>query len=78
MKVCKVGDGLAVLLPANVAERLGLNEGDEVTISRVELPRPRTKAEIDAMFDRLRKFSGRLPADYKFDREEANSRDRDD
>ena len=77
MKVCKVGDGLAVLLPADVVERLGLTEGDEVVISRVESPRPRTKAEIEAMFEELSKFRGRLPADYKFDREEANSRDQD-
>lgn len=34
----------------------------------------RRKQEIIEMFVRLRKYRGRLPADFKFDREEAHER----
>ena len=71
MKVCKVGDGLAVLLPADMVERLGLHEGDEVDVLRVEKRPALSQAQIDAMFDELRKLRGRVPADYKFKRSDA-------
>ncbi|MFZ5668671.1 MAG: AbrB/MazE/SpoVT family DNA-binding domain-containing protein [Pseudomonadota bacterium] len=76
MRVAKWGNSLAVRIPAGVAEVMDLKEGDEIDI-RVTGPRALelvAKPDIDAMFERLRSFRGRLPADFKFDREEANSR----
>jgi antitoxin MazE len=76
MQVSRWGNSLAVRLPAIVVEVLGLKEGDDVEIvvagSRVfEVKRPTGRREIAA---RLRKFRGRLPQDFSFDRLEANER----
>ena len=76
MQVCKWGNSLAVRLPAAVVEALGLKEGDEIEIdvagSRLfEIKKSPGAREILA---RLRKYRGRLPADFKFDRVEANAR----
>ena len=76
MQVAKWGNSLAVRLPAAVVEALGLKEGDEIEInvsdaSRFGIARKPGRAELLA---RLRTFRGRLPAEFKFDREEANAR----
>ena len=76
MQVAKWGNSLAVRLPAVIVEALELKEGDEVEIhvadSRVfGLARKPGREEL---LQRLRKFRGRLPADFKFDRDEANAR----
>ena len=76
MKVAKWGNSLAVRLPAAVVEALQLQDGDEIEI-RVDDPRSLTvvkKPDVEEMLRRLRRFRGRLPADFKFDREEANER----
>lgn len=75
MKVAKWGNSLAIRIPASVAEALELKEGDEVEVSvagsrAMEISR----ADKEALILRLRKFRGLLPADFKFDREEANAR----
>jgi antitoxin MazE len=78
MQVSRWGNSLAVRLPAAVVELLGLKEGDDIEI-RVAgereflVQRPATRREI---LERLRKYRGLLPADFKFDREEANARGR--
>ena len=69
MQVTKLGDGLAVRLSADEIERLGLREGDEVEVSAVK-----TSADLQEAFKRIRQYRGRLPADFKFDRDEANRR----
>lgn len=76
MQVAKWGNSLAVRLPAAVVEALTLREGDEIEIqvagARVfEVKRRPTSRELLAQ---LRKFRGRLPADFKFDRLEAHER----
>jgi antitoxin MazE len=76
MQVSKWGNSLAVRLPAAVVEALGLKEGDMLEIQvagrRVfEVAKARNARELLA---RLRKFRGRLPATFKFDRLEANER----
>ena len=76
MQVAKWGNSLAVRLPAAVVEALTLREGDEIEIqvagARVfEVNRRPTSRELLAQ---LRKFRGRLPADFKFDRLEAHER----
>jgi antitoxin MazE len=79
VKVAKWGNSLAVRLPADLVARLGLKEGDELAIvakgGTLEVER---KMTVDEAFANLRSLRGRLPADFKFDREEANSRGRDD
>lgn len=76
MQVSKWGNSLAIRLPAAVVEALGLKEGDSIEIHAAgerafEVNRAPTKRELLA---RLRKFRGRLPKDFKFDRLEANER----
>jgi antitoxin MazE len=79
MKVAKWGNSLAVRLPAELVARLGLKEGDEIAVvekgGTLEVER---KLSVDEAFANLRSLRGRLPADFKFDREEANRRGRDD
>lgn len=76
MQVAKWGNSLAVRIPATVVELLDLKEGDDVEI---RVPSERTfelsrKPSRDDLIARLRKFRGQIPADFKFDREEANAR----
>ena len=76
MRVCRWGNSLAVRLPVPVVEALELVDGDEVEIEIVgarslELAR---KPDLAALLARLRQYRGAMPADFKFDRLEANSR----
>lgn len=76
MQVAKWGNSLAVRLPAAVVELLSLKEGDEIEIQvantrAFEIKKRPSSRELLA---RLRKYRGRLPADFKFDRLEANER----
>jgi antitoxin MazE len=76
MQVGKWGNSLAVRLPTAVVEALDLKEGDEIEIyvadgRRFEVAR---KPDREELLKRLRTFRGRLPADFKFDRDEANAR----
>lgn len=76
MQVAKWGNSLAVRLPAAVVEALDLKEGDEIEI---HVNDGRTfgvsrKPGRKEWLARLRAFRGRLPADFKFDRDEANAR----
>jgi antitoxin MazE len=76
MQVAKWGNSLAVRIPAAVVEVLGLKEGDEIEIHVADartfaVARKPGRGEL---LKRLRVFRGRLPADFKFDRNEANAR----
>ncbi len=76
MRVSKWGNSLAIRLPAIVVEALELKEGDEVNIHAVDnrkldVERQPTRAEL---VERLHRYHGLLPADFKFDRDEANAR----
>ena len=76
MQVAKWGNSLAVRLPAAVVEALRLKEGDEIEIhvaGKREFAVTRKPSREDFL-NRLRAFRGRLPPDFKFDREEANAR----
>lgn len=77
MQVSKWGNSLAIRLPAAVVKALRLHEGDdiELVIEDERVFQVRKKPDRDALFARLRKFRGKLPADFKFDREDANARD---
>ena len=76
MQVSKWGNSLAIRLPASVVKALELNEGDdiEVQIADERVFRLKKKPSNEALLKRLRKFRGKLPADFTFDREEANAR----
>jgi antitoxin MazE len=76
MQVSKWGNSLAIRLPAAVVQALELNEGDdiEVIIADERVFQVRKKPDRDEMLARLRKFRGKVPADFKFDREDANAR----
>ncbi|HXO00440.1 MAG TPA: AbrB/MazE/SpoVT family DNA-binding domain-containing protein [Stellaceae bacterium] len=76
MQVAKWGNSLAIRLPAAIVELLQLKEGDEIEICVADdrefgVSRKPSRAEL---LNRLREFEGRLPADFKFDRDEANAR----
>jgi antitoxin MazE len=76
MQVSKWGNSLAIRLPAAVVEALGLREGDHVILHAagkrtLEVERAPGAKELLA---RLRRFRGRLPKDFRFDRLKANER----
>jgi antitoxin MazE len=76
MQVARWGNSLAVRLPAAVVEALGLREGDDIEIHvagerSMGVARKPAPAEL---IERLRAFRGRLPPDFRFDRDEANAR----
>lgn len=77
MQVAKWGNSLAVRLPATLVEVLKLQEGDDIEIV-VDDPRTfavRKKPSSTELLQRLRTFRGKLPADFKFSRDEAHRRD---
>ena len=76
MRVSKWGNSLAIRLPAAVVEALGLHEGDGVILHvagkrTLVIEKSPSAKELLA---RLRRFRGRLPKDFKFDRPEAKER----
>ena len=76
MQVAKWGNSLAVRLPAIVVEAMTLTEGDEVEILIAGTRRFEIRKQPGAreLLERLRRLRGRIPADFKFDRLEANER----
>jgi antitoxin MazE len=76
MQVSKWGNSLAIRLPASVVEALKLHEGDdiEVIIADERVFKVRKKPDREAILTRLRQFRGKLPTDFKFDRDDANAR----
>lgn len=76
MRIAKWGNSLAIGLPATIVEALDLREGDEIEIHVADarafaVARKPGRSEL---LHRLRAFRGRLPPDFKFDRDDANSR----
>ena len=77
MKVAKWGNSLAIRLSKPMVEALGVSEGDDVKfdIDDAGVVTMQRQMDLKEWVESLRKFEGRLPADFKFDRDEANSRD---
>ena len=76
MQVSKWGNSLAIRLPASVVEALQLKPGDEVEVHVADdrtfgIARDNSREHALA---RIRSFRKELPPDWKFDREEANTR----
>ena len=76
MQVAKWGNSLAVRLPVAVIDELGLKEGDDIqiTVKGKDKMEVEKKRGVEDMLETLNKFSGRVPLDFKFDRQEANAR----
>lgn len=76
MQVSKWGNSLAIRLPAAVVEALGLRDGDDVEVHVADrrVFEVKRKPSTREFLARLRKFRGRLPADFHFDRESAHGR----
>ena len=76
MKVAKWGNSLAVRLPTEVVKALDLKEDDNIDL-HVEGARSIAIGKspgAKALLARLRKWRGRLPEGFRFDRLEANER----
>jgi antitoxin MazE len=76
MLVANWGNSLAVWLPAAVVDALALKEGDDIEITvkgdrDFEVDRKPSQADL---VNRFRAWRGSLPPDFKFDRDDAQSR----
>lgn len=77
MQVSKWGNSLAVRFPATLVQALDLKEGEEIDLHLTGLrsfevsKKPGTKD----LLARLHQLRGRLPADFHFDRLQANEQD---
>ncbi len=76
MKLAKWGNSLAVRIPSSVVEALDLKNGDDIEIEVVGARQLEVKRTEDSrqVLERLKKFRGRLPPDFRFDRLDANAR----
>ncbi|BCG25496.1 AbrB family transcriptional regulator [Pseudomonas tohonis] len=77
MQVAKWGNSLAVRIPASVVEALELKEGDDIEIL-IEGDRTfaiSKRPDDEGRLARLRAFRGKLPADFRFNRDEAAGRE---
>jgi antitoxin MazE len=75
MKVSKWGNSLAIRLPAELVERLGVKEGDEIDAMpgmREETVTFKRKKTLEEMWARLEEIAKKVkvPARYRFDRDE--------
>jgi antitoxin MazE len=68
---------MAIRLPASVVTALDLKEGDEVEIhvAGTRTLEVAKKPDVEELLARLRRLRGKLPADFRFDRLEANERE---
>jgi antitoxin MazE len=81
MQVAKWGNSLAVRLPVALVQELGIADGDELLLepakrqpgqpTRVTVERKPGKLE---QLQAMRRFRAPWPADFAFDRDEANAR----
>ena len=76
MQVAKWGNSLAIRLPSSVVAALELVPGDEIEITVMgarEMRVARKASSLEALKS-LRRFRGVMPADFKFDRDDAAAR----
>ena len=81
MRVFKWGNDLAVQIPEELVRALDLKAGDEIDvhISRkrgveVDTSEVASKMTREQALERIRALAVKLPAGWKFDRDEANRR----
>lgn len=73
MQVARWGNSLAVRLPTSIVEIMQLKEGDDIAIHAVGM-RSFEIEKLPGLVDllgRIRKYRGKLPPDFHFDRLEA-------
>ena len=77
MIISKWGNSLAIRLPKSITEALALHAGDDVELTLVNpnLLKLQKRDMQEQQLKRLEAFRGKLPINFKFDREEANRRD---
>ena len=80
MQIAKWGNSLAVRLPAALVRKLHLEVGDEIDLipdataiasTKIAVKRKPSRREV---VDSLKRFAGRLPQGFTFDRDEAHRR----
>lgn len=78
MKVARWGNSLAVRLPAAVVEAMQLKDGDEIEIvaANAKTLAVDRKPDFEELLAQVRRYRGRMPKDFKFNREELYERDR--
>lgn len=74
--VGKWGNSLAIRLPKALLDGLGLSEGGTIEVQEgehgmLDISKQETIGEL---FDRMKSLRGMIPADFRFDRDEANGR----
>lgn len=71
MRVAKWGNSLAVRIPAELVEEMGLKEGDEIEFERTGSNAITLKAPVpfETRLDWLAQNGGQFPAGFKFDRQ---------
>ncbi len=76
MQVAKWGNSLAVRLPKSLVDKLNLKPGDEISLTSADDRRLEVTKTVhkDAALARMRVRNFQMPADYSFDRDEANAR----
>ena len=77
MQIARWGNSLAVRIPTHVVRALGLKEGDDVQLRALEAGELAVITERErraAAVASLRAMAVPFPADYSFDRDEANTR----
>jgi antitoxin MazE len=77
MQVSKWGNSLAIRLPKALVDQLGLKEGDELRVVAASHGAIEVETKEDQRRRAIKRMAARnwtLPADYRFDRDEANER----
>lgn len=76
MLIEKWGTGLAIRLPGSIVELLELREGDhvEIVVDHPQRSATISSRDTDALLERVRKYRGRLPADFTFVPDQDTSR----
>jgi antitoxin MazE len=76
MQVSKWGNSLAIRLPAAVVDVLQLQEGDdvEVVVAGERTFALKKRPGTEDLLARVRRLRGKLPPDFRFDRDDANAR----
>ncbi len=76
MQVEKWGNSLAVRFPALLVQALDLKEGEDIDLqpTGAKVFGVSKKEPNKELLLRLHQFRGRLPADFHFDRHQANER----
>lgn len=74
LQIGKWGNSLAVRLPRDLVDRHKLKEGDTIEANALDRALRDSLMTREEALARIRALRRPLPADWKFDREEANAR----